>query len=81
MFVVSTMGSGDLGRKLDLDSVTESLVEAFDIGANRHGKSMVTIRLELEGLLALFMALARTRFGVQIVEKLCSKPKKTSWMH
>lgn len=49
MYVVSTMGSGDLGRELDLNSVLESLENEFDIEANRHGDSMVTIRLEPKG--------------------------------
>jgi transcription initiation factor TFIID TATA-box-binding protein len=43
------MGSGDLGRELDLDSVIESLEDEFSIEANRHGDSMVTIRLEAGG--------------------------------
>jgi transcription initiation factor TFIID TATA-box-binding protein len=43
------MGSGDLGRELDLDSVIESLEDEFDIESNRHGDSMVTIRLEPDG--------------------------------
>lgn len=49
MHVVSTMGGGDLGRELDLDAVIESLEGESDIESNRHGDSMVTIRLEPEG--------------------------------
>jgi len=49
MDVVSTMGSGDLGRELDLDAVTESLETEFDIESNRSSDSMVTIRLEPGG--------------------------------
>lgn len=49
MHVVSTMGSGDLGRELDLDAVIESLDDEFDIESNWHGDSMVTIRLKPEG--------------------------------
>lgn len=49
MYVVSTMGSGDLGRELDLDAVINSLENEFDIESNRHSGSMVTIRLESEG--------------------------------
>lgn len=49
MHVVSTMGSGNIGRELDLDSVIESLQDEFDIESNRHSDSMVTIRLESGG--------------------------------
>lgn len=49
MHVVSTMGSGNLGRELDLDSVIKSLEEEFNIESNQHSDSMVTIRLEPEG--------------------------------
>ena len=49
MDVVSTMGSGDLGRELDLDAVTGSLETEFDIESNRSSDSMVTIRLEPGG--------------------------------
>lgn len=49
MHVVSTMGSGNLGREIDLDAVIESLEDEFEIEANRHSDSMVTIRLEPEG--------------------------------
>jgi len=49
MDVVSTMGSGDLGRELDLDAVIESLEAEFDIESNRSNDSMVTIRLEPDG--------------------------------
>ena len=49
MDVVSTMGSGDLGRELDLDAVIESLETQFNIESNRSSDSMVTIRLEAEG--------------------------------
>lgn len=49
MHVVSTMGSGDLGCELDLDAVIQALEQEFDIEANRHSDSMVTIRLESGG--------------------------------
>lgn len=49
MEVLSTMGSGDFGRELDLDAVIESLEEQFDIESNRSSNSMVTIRLEPGG--------------------------------
>lgn len=49
MDVVSTMGSGDFGRELDLDAVIESLETEFDIESNRSNDSMVTIRLEPGG--------------------------------
>jgi len=43
------MGSGDLGRELDLDAVIESLETDFEIESTRHSVSMVTVRLEAEG--------------------------------
>ena len=49
MDVVSTMGSGDLGREIDLDAVIESLETEFEIESNRSSDSMVTIRLEPSG--------------------------------
>jgi transcription initiation factor TFIID TATA-box-binding protein len=49
MYVVSTMGSGDLGREIDVDAVIESLGNEFDIEATRHSDSMVAIRLEPDG--------------------------------
>ena len=49
MEVVSTMGSGDLGRELDLDAVIDSLETKFAIESNRSSDSMVTIRLESGG--------------------------------
>ncbi|GCF16245.1 transcription factor [Haloarcula mannanilytica] len=49
MNVVSTMGSGDLGRELNLDSVIDSLKNEFDIESNWHRDSMVTVRLEPDG--------------------------------
>jgi hypothetical protein len=39
MYVVSTMGSGDLGRELDLDSVIQTLNDKFDIGASKQSDS------------------------------------------
>ncbi|WP_283102231.1 transcription factor [Haloplanus halobius] len=49
MHVVSTMGSGDLRRELELDSVIQALKEEFDIEANKHSNSMATVRLESGG--------------------------------
>lgn len=49
MDIVSTMGSGDLGREIDLDAVIQTLETEFDIESNRSSDSMVTIRLEPEG--------------------------------
>ena len=49
MYVVSTMGSGDLGRELDIDAVIESLEAEFGIESTRQSGSMVTIRLEPGG--------------------------------
>jgi transcription initiation factor TFIID TATA-box-binding protein len=43
------MGGGTLGRELDLDVVIDSLEDEFEIEANRHSDSMVTIRLKPEG--------------------------------
>jgi len=45
MEFVSTMGSGNLGRELDLDVVVESLAAEFNAESNRSSDSMVTIRL------------------------------------
>lgn len=39
MEIVSTMGSGNLGRELDLDALIESLESEFDIETNRHSHS------------------------------------------
>jgi transcription initiation factor TFIID TATA-box-binding protein len=49
MDVISTMGSGHLGRELELDMVIESLEAEFDIESNRSSSSMVTIRLKSGG--------------------------------
>ena len=49
MHVVSTMGSGELGREIDLSEVIEALSAKFDIEANTHSNSMATIRLEEGG--------------------------------
>ena len=49
MHIVSTMGSGELGRELDLSAVVEALSDEFDIEADFHSDSMVTIRLEEDG--------------------------------
>lgn len=43
------MGSGELGRELDLSAVVEALSDEFDIEADFHSDSMVTIRLEEDG--------------------------------
>ncbi|USZ77572.1 TATA-box-binding protein C [Halorussus vallis] len=43
------MGSGDLGRELDLDSVIQALGESYSIDVNRQSDSMVTLRLMPEG--------------------------------
>jgi transcription initiation factor TFIID TATA-box-binding protein len=49
MHVVSTMGSGELGREIDLSEVIGDLSAEFDIEANTHSDSMATIRLEKGG--------------------------------
>jgi transcription initiation factor TFIID TATA-box-binding protein len=49
MHIVSTMGSGELGRELDLSAVVDALSENFDTEASFHSDSMVTIRLEEDG--------------------------------
>ena len=49
MHIVSTMGSGELGRELDLSAVVDALSDNFDIEANFHSDSMATIRLEENG--------------------------------
>ena len=46
---MSTMGSGELGRELDLSAVVDALSDNFDIEANFHSDSMTTIRLEEGG--------------------------------
>lgn len=48
METVSTMGSGDLGRELDLDVLIDALEHEFPIKTNRHSNSMTTIRLDEE---------------------------------
>lgn len=76
MYVVSTMGSGDLGRELDLDAVIESLENEFDIESTRQSGSMVTIRLEAGGPLLLSTGREHIRSEEQIVGKRCLKPMK-----
>lgn len=49
MHVVSTMGSGKLGRELHLPSVIEALDKEFGIEATSHSDGMATIRLEEDG--------------------------------
>lgn len=50
MQVVSTMGSGSLGRELDLEAFVAELENQLDdIDSNFQTPSMVTIRLEEEG--------------------------------
>jgi transcription initiation factor TFIID TATA-box-binding protein len=49
MHIESTMGSGNLGRELDLDSVIQALRESYSISVNRHSDSMATLRLKPEG--------------------------------
>ena len=46
MHVVSTMGSGELGREIELSEVIDALSAEFDIEASTHSDSMATIRLE-----------------------------------
>lgn len=46
MHVVSTMGSGELGREIELSEVIDALSTEFDIEANTHSDSLATIRLE-----------------------------------
>ncbi|MXR40070.1 transcription factor [Halobaculum sp. WSA2] len=46
---MSTMGSGELGREIELSEIIEALSAEFDIEANTHGDSTVTIRLEEGG--------------------------------
>ena len=51
MEIVSTMGSGSLGRELDLHVFVDALQEAVnhDVSASFSGSGMVTVRLEPEG--------------------------------
>ncbi|MDR5657742.1 hypothetical protein RH831_11205 [Halodesulfurarchaeum sp. HSR-GB] len=49
MRIVSTMGSGSLGRELDLSAVVEALSSEFDVDADFHRNSMATIRFEEDG--------------------------------
>jgi len=49
MYTVSTMGSGQLGREIDLNSVIEGLINEFGIEENWHSDSIITIRLDYEG--------------------------------
>jgi transcription initiation factor TFIID TATA-box-binding protein len=50
MQVVSTMGTGTLGREIDLEAlVTELKDQLDDVDANFQSSSMVTIRLEKNG--------------------------------
>jgi transcription initiation factor TFIID TATA-box-binding protein len=51
MEIVSTMGSGSLGREIDLEVLVNELEDYLDtsIEANFHTTAMVTIRLEEDG--------------------------------
>ena len=51
MEIVSTMGSGSLGRELDLDALVDALQEAVnhDVSPSFSGAGMVTVRLEPDG--------------------------------
>jgi len=49
MHIVSTMGSGELGREIDLSAVVDALSDKFDIEASFHSDSMVTVHLEEGG--------------------------------
>ena len=49
MQIVSTMGSGQLGREIDLSAIVEALSDEFSIECNFHSDSMVTVRLEQDG--------------------------------
>jgi transcription initiation factor TFIID TATA-box-binding protein len=56
MEIISTMGSGSLGRELDLDVVVDALQEAVEYNVNPtySDSGMITIRLEPEGVAYLF---------------------------
>jgi len=56
MEIVSTMGSGSLGRELDLDAFVDALQDAVehDVSANFSGSGMVTVRLEPNGAACQF---------------------------
>jgi transcription initiation factor TFIID TATA-box-binding protein len=50
MDIVSTMGSGSLGRELDLQTLVESLESRLgDVDANFTSNGMATVRLEEDG--------------------------------
>jgi transcription initiation factor TFIID TATA-box-binding protein len=51
MGIVSTMGSGSLGREIDLDTLVSELEDHLGeiVDANFHSTAMVTVRLEENG--------------------------------
>lgn len=51
MEIVSTMGSGSLGREIDLDTLVSELEDHLGeiVDANFHSTAMVTVRLEENG--------------------------------
>lgn len=49
MHIVSTMGSGELGREIDLSAVIEALDAEYGVETTAHSDSMSTIRLEEGG--------------------------------
>jgi transcription initiation factor TFIID TATA-box-binding protein len=51
MDIVSTMGSGSLGREIDLETLVSELENHLGeiVDANFHGTAMVTVRLEENG--------------------------------
>ncbi len=56
MDIVSTMGSGSLGRELDLDALVDALQDAVehDLNPSYSDSGMITVRLEAEGVAYLF---------------------------
>lgn len=49
MHIVSMMGSGELGREIDVPAIIESLDAEYGVEATAHSDSMSTIRLEERG--------------------------------
>lgn len=49
MHIVSTMGSGELGREIDLSVLIEALDAEYGVEASSHSDSMSTIRFEEGG--------------------------------
>ena len=79
MEIVSTMGTGSLGRELDLEPLVSDLESQFGevVNANFRGGSMVTIRLEEAGPAYIIYRTGSFQIrGAKTEEKLANAEKR-----